>query len=203
MPGRRIRWALLALAWVIAASLAGVAEAQEGQPEMTPEMQAEMEAWMKLAQPGEHHQHLAPLVGKWKGRISMWMAPDSEPMINEGTVEIAWIMGNRYLESKHSGIFSGMPFEGRAIEGFNNGENRYESMWIDNFGTVILYYTGSCSEEGKVRVMSSSFTDPMTGGKVLYKAVYKWTDPDHFTYVAYLDKGDGEFKNMEIQYERQ
>ena len=43
----------------------------------------------------------------------------------------------------------------------------------------------------------------VAGGTVGYRTEYKWVDEDHFTYTAYMDKGDGEFKNMVITYERQ
>jgi len=186
-------------------SLPSAASAQQegDQPSMTPEMQAEMEAWMKLAQPGTHHEHLAPFVGTWKGEVRMWMAPEAPPTVNEAAAEVAWIMGGRYLEWKHTGAFGGMPFEGLAIEGYNNGEQRYESIWIDNFGTLIVSYTGSCSDDGKFREMTTQFADPVAGGTIDYRSEYRWIDDDHFTFTAFMDKGDGEFKNMVITFERQ
>lgn len=185
--------------------LPGVAQAQQegDMPAMTPEMQAEMAAWMELAQPGAHHKHLAPFVGSWKGVVEMWMAPDTPPMVNETLATASWIMGGRYLEWKQTGDFGGMPFEGMAIEGYNNGEHRYEAMWIDNFGTVILFYTGSCSDDGVNRDMVTQFADPFGGGTIDYRSEYRWADDDHFTFTAFMDKGDGEFKNMVITYERQ
>lgn len=171
---------------------------------MTPEMQAEMEAWMKLAQPGPHHDHLAPFVGTWKGKVQMWMGPEGPEMTEESITEAGWILGGRFLEWKHTGFFAGMPYEGRAIEGYNNGDERYESTWMDNFGTVMLYFTGSCSDDGKSREMSTQFNDVVAGGGTVgYRTEYRWIDADHFTYTAYMDKGDGEFKNMVITYERQ
>lgn len=177
--------------------------AQEGQPEMTPEMQAEMEVWMNLAQPGEHHEHMDPYVGRWKGAVRMWMAPDAEPMLNESLAEVSWILGGRFLGWKHTGDFGGMPFEARALDAFNNGDDRYEMTWADNFGTLIVFYTGSCTDDGKSRVMNTQFNDPIKGGTIQYKTVYTWIDNDHFNYEAFMDKGDGEFKNLEIAYARQ
>jgi hypothetical protein len=184
-------------------SIPAVAQEEGEKPAMTPEQQAEMMAWMELAQPGPHHEHLAPFVGTWKGKVQMWMDPDAPEMTEEGFVEVAWIMGGRFLEWKHTGNWGGMPYEARAIEGYNNGEKRYESTWIDNFGTLILFFEGSCSDDGKKRVMSSQFEDVVAGGTISYRTEYKWIDEDHFTYTAYMDKGDGEFKNMIITYERQ
>ena len=41
------------------------------------------------------------------------------------------------------------------------------------------------------------------GGTVRYRTVYQWIDGNRFTYTAYMDRGDGEFKNLEISYSRQ
>ncbi len=102
-----------------------------------------------------------------------------------------------------TGKFGGMPFESMAIEGYNNGDGRYESIWLDNFGTILLFFTGSCSEGGKNRQMITKFADVVAGGTVDYRTEYQWIDKDHFTYTAFMNKGDGEFKNLVITYERQ
>ena len=184
-------------------SLPAVAQEEGEMPAMTPEQQSEMMAWMELASPGAHHEHLAPFVGTWKGKVQMWMGPGAPEMTEESKVEIAWIAGGRFLEWKLAGHFGGMPYEARAIEGYNNGDKRYESMWLDNFGTLILFFEGSCSDDGKSRVMSTRFNDVVGGGTVDYRTEYKWVDEDTFTHTAFMDKGDGEFKNMFITYVRQ
>ena len=190
------------LVWGLSCSLA-LAQEETEMPAMTPEQVAEMNAWMKLAQPGPHHEHLAPFVGNWQGQVRMWMGPDAPEMNEVSQAEVTWIMGGRFLQWKQSGNFGGMPYESMAIEGYNNGDKRYEATWVDNFGTLILDFKGSCSENGKKRVMSSQFEDVVAGGTVDYRTEYAWVDKDHFTYTAYMDKGDGEFKNLVITYERQ
>ena len=172
-------------------------------PEMTPEMQAEMAAWMKIAQPGAHHEHLAPFVGTWEGEVTMWPGPDQAPMTEMTRATASWLLGGRFLQWNQTGKFGGMPFESMAIEGYNNGDGRYESIWLDNFGTILLFFTGSCSEGGKNRQMITKFADVVAGGTVDYRTEYQWIDKDHFTYTAFMNKGDGEFKNLVITYERQ
>jgi hypothetical protein len=195
-----VSFAVLACALL---SISAVAQEEGEMPAMTPEQQKEMMVWMEAAQPGQHHEHLAPFVGTWKGKVQMWMTPDAPEMTEESLTEAAWIMGGRYLEWKHTGNYGGMPYEARAIEGYNNVDKRYESMWIDNFGTLVMYFKGSCSDDGKSREMSSQFTDAVTGGTFKYRVEYRWIDKDHFTYTGYMDKGDGEFKNVLVTYERQ
>ena len=123
-------------------------------------------------------------------------------MVNESTAEAKWILGGRFLEWNHTGDFGGMPFEGKAIEGYNNGDKRYESIWLDSFGTLMMYFTGSCSNDGKRRTMSSSFNDVVAGGTVDYRTEFEWIDKDRFTYTTFMDKGDGEHKSMVIHWKR-
>lgn len=188
---------------LLAVSFIAPAQEKGEMPEMTPEMQAEMEAWMKIAQPGAHHEHLAPFVGTWKGKVTMWMGPDQAPMVEEAVADVTWLLGGRFLQWKQTGNFGDMPFEGMAIEGYNNGDGRYESVWLDNFGTILLFFSGSCSDDGKHREMTTKFADVVAGGMVDYRTEYQWIDSDHFTYSAFMNKGDGEFRNLRIEYERQ
>jgi len=182
-----------------------IATAREegGEPQMSPEAQAEMAAWMKLAQPGEHHEHLAPFAGKWKSQITMWMGPGSEPMYNEAEAEARWVMDGRFLEWTYSGNFAGSPYIGRGFDGYNNGDERYETILFDNFGTLFVLYTGSCSDDGKSRTMNGEFSNPMTGGMIQQRGVYTWIDDDHFKYEMHTTMGDEEYKNLEMLYERQ
>lgn len=174
----------------------------QDEPQMSEEAMAEMQAWMELAEPGEHHEHLAPYVGKWKSEITMWMEPGGEPMTQSAESEARFVLGERYLEWIHSGTFGGMPFEGRQIDAYNNGDQRYEATWTDNFGTLILFYTGDCEDGGKVRTMRTEFSDPTSDETISQRAIYTWQDEDHWTYESHMSKAGVEHKNMEIHYSR-
>ena len=182
--------------------LASPAFAGEEMPAMSEDAQREMMVWMQLAQPGPQHAGLAKYVGSWAGEVTMWMAPGMEPMVESSTAEAQMVLGGRFLEFTHTGSYGGMPFEGRAIEGYSHLDKRYESIWMDNFGTLMLFFTGSASEDGSKREMKTSFKDPVEGGTFVYRTVFEWKDDDHWTYTTYMDKGEGEFKNMVIKFTR-
>ena len=171
-------------------------------PEMSEEATAQMNAWMELAEPGEHHEHLARFVGRWESEIKMWMEPDGEPMTSPAMAEARMVLGGRYVEWEFSGMFGGMPFEAKELDGYNNGEQRYESTWADNFGTMIINYTGQCEDDGNVRTMKGEFFDPMSGGQIAQRATYTWIDDDNWLYESYMTQDGTEFKNMEIHYTR-
>lgn len=193
---------VVATAVLLCSGVSSTSLAQE-QPEMSEQAIAEMNAWMELAKPGEHHEHLAPFVGKWTSEIKMWMEPGTEPMTESAESEARFILGGRYIEWVHLGSFGGMPFEARQLDAYNNADQRYETTWADNFGTLILSYTGECENDGKVRTLHSEFSDPLgSGATVSQRAVYTWQDEDHWTYESYMTMGGVEFQNMEILYTR-
>jgi len=186
---------------VVALAIGPAASGQD-MPEMSEDAQASMNAWLELASPGEHHEHLAPYVGKWKSDLTMWVEPGAETMSETAEAEAHFILGGRFLEWTHRGTFGGMTYEARQLDAYNNGSKRYEASWADNFGTLILHYTGQCDGDGKVRTMHTEFADPMGGGPISQRAVYTWQDEDHWVYESYMTQGDAEFKNMEIRNSR-
>lgn len=192
---------MMSLAVVLAVCGTTAGAAQE--PEMTEEQKAEMAGWMALAQPGEHHEHLAGYAGKWKAKMKMWMAPGAEPMLAESEAEAKWIFDGRFLEWHYGGDFQGSPYSGMGIDGYNNADKRYESILLDNFGTLIVFYEGDCSADGKVREMRGSFTNPMAGSVVEQRNVFSWIDDDHFKLESFMKMGEEEYKHMQMLYERQ
>ncbi len=197
-----MNWRGPALILSLTLALIGAAAAAQ-EAEMTAEQQAEMAGWMALAEPGDHHEHLAGYAGKWKMEIEMWMAPGAESMKYEAAGEAKWILGGRFLEWHHSGDFQGSPYSGIGFDGYNNGDERYETILMDNFGTLIVFYTGQCSEDGKVREMRGSFTNPMAGGVIEQRNVFTWIDEDHFKLESFMKMGDEEYRHMEMLYTRQ
>jgi hypothetical protein len=150
-----------------------------------------------------HDQHLDRFVGIWTGKITIWAAADAEPVSYESIAEARWILGRRYLEWTHSGLLGEVPFRGVGIDGFNAAAERYESVWIDNLGTLILYYTGSCSDDGDVRTLETTFQNGAGGSTSSQKVVYRWRDRDRFTYESFMTQGGFEYRSMLIEYERQ
>ena len=89
---------------------------------MTPEQQ---KAWTEYMTPGKYHEMLAKTAGEWKTVSKWWMDPSKEANISEGTAVNEMIMGGRYLKSTNSGMMEGMPFEGLAIQGYDNAKKEY------------------------------------------------------------------------------
>ncbi|HEX9735467.1 MAG TPA: DUF1579 domain-containing protein [Thermoanaerobaculia bacterium] len=200
---RRILFVLLTLLLYCGLAVADDQE-MDAAPEMTPEQQAGMEAMMKAATPGEHHEHMNHLVGNWTYDITMWMEPGAPPMKSQGTTEAKWFYDGRFIETVVKGEFMGDSFEGRGIDGYDNGAGHHFGFWVDNMGTMSIFSTGQCSEGGKVTTMMAEFVDPMTGQAVKQRGVTRIVDHDHHVMEMYHVLGDGtEHKVLEMTATRQ
>ena len=163
------------------------------------EMMAEM---MKYATPGEEHKALEPLVGTWKASTKMWMG-GPEPVTSEGTCEVSWIMGGRYLMAKHTGNMMGQPFEGLEIVGYDKRFAQYVSTWIDNMGTSISMTTsGVMDPASKTLTMNMPMFDPSTKAMAPYKNATKIVDNNTHIFTMTGTRGGKETTELEVTYTR-
>jgi len=175
--------------------------AQEKGHDKGHEMSAMEKAWMAYMTPGEQHEHFKVQASDWTYVSKFWMDPTSkEPMVTNGTAKFETIFGGRYLKMTHDGEMMGMPFHGFGLSGYDNAKKVYQSIWIDNMGTGIMYMTGNYID-GKL-VMTGTAPDPMTGKDVTMKEVNTEVDKDHFYFEMYVVTPKGDVKTMEINYTR-
>lgn len=85
---------------------------------MTPEQV--QTAWHQAATPGDAHQALAPFVGNWKTKVTMWMNPNAQPNVSTGQSAAAWILGGRFIKENFEGNAMGQPMNGMGLLGYDN-----------------------------------------------------------------------------------
>ena len=163
----------------------------------------EMKAWQKAMTPSEPHAMMAKYAGDWNYKMKTWMDPTQSAQESEGTTKSKMVLGGRYLQSKHSGMSFGMPFEGMGLSAYDNMSGEYITTWVDNMGTGVMVFKGKADEDGKVKYWTE-FDNPMTKQKEKHIIVNNYTDADNYTMEYYVKKGaDGEkAKVMEIAYSR-
>jgi len=111
-------------------------------------------------QEGEHHEHMARSVGKWKTVAKMWQMPGAPPTESEGTSEVVAVMDGRYFKTTYDGTFMGQPFNGMGIDGYDNIRKKHVGSWIDTMGTGIMNYEGTCSDDHKVLTIDATARPP-------------------------------------------
>ena len=175
-------------------------ENEKKETKMSAKEEKEQKAWMAYMTPGEMHKMLVNSKGDWHENLTFWMAPGGEPMQAESDCTNKMILGDRYQESIHTGMMMGMPFEGRGTIGYDNAKKTFQSTWVDNMGTGIMYLEGKYKEGSKTITLKGTAVDPMTGKTENVRHTLKFIDDKTQLMEMYMTKDGKEFKNMEIKF---
>ena len=165
--------------------------------------QEDMQKMMDYMKPSAMHQMLAKSAGKWKEEMTMWVAPEAEPMKMEITCEMKMILNGMYLESVSTGNFGGMPFEGRNVVGYDNIKKIFQSTWVDNMGSGITYFEGPYDEATKTVTFSGKMVEPSEGKEIEVKETMQFVDDNTQIMTMYKIAGGKEVKMMQIKLTRQ
>ena len=164
-------------------------------------MEEQMAAWMKYASPDKEHEFLKKMSGNWKAAVKMWMDPNQPPQESSGTATNELLMDGRFLQCRFDGKTPWGDFSGMSIDGFNRIDKKYQGVWMDSMGTIMMVFAGEA--DGDVRTMFCDYTNPMTGKTTTTKGVTTIVSENEHRYESWADGPDGKtFKNMEIVYSR-
>jgi hypothetical protein len=110
--------------------------------------------------------------------------------------------------SKHIGEWSGMPFEGMGLDGYDKGKREYFNVWLDNMGTGIMMLTGHASADGKGVTYTGTSFDPVQGRDVGVREEIVWNNERSYTFTMFMqapgpDGKPQETRVLEIVAERQ
>jgi hypothetical protein len=177
--------------------------ANKDEKKASPTSEESMAAWMAVATPGPQHKLLAAYVGKWDVSSKMWMAPETQAMESKGKAEAQMILGGRFCELKQTGSMMGMPWEARALTGYDNFRKQFQSLWIDNMGTTMILTTGKVSDDGKIFTYEGKMDEPATGEKDKpFTVVEKHVSKDEIVTELFTKVDGKEFKFLEATYKR-
>lgn len=163
-----------------------------------------MQAWQAFMTPGDIHKMIAKGNGTWKTETQMWMEPGSAPTKSSGSCVNSMVLGGRYQQSKFSGNFMNMPFEGIGTLAYDNAKKTFVSTWIDNMGTGIMSLEGQWDDATKTINFNGKCTDPMTGKDCQVREAFTIVDDNHHHMEMWMtDPASGqEYKTMEISFTR-
>ncbi|HVE14926.1 MAG TPA: DUF1579 family protein [Elusimicrobiota bacterium] len=139
---------------------------------------------------------LAAFVGSWNIRVRYWPQPGAPVQEGDGTAEIRWVLNGRYIEQRQETRLPGGPSSGIGYVGFDEGEGRYVSIWLDGLG--VLHTSGAPDLSGKsVRTRGRM-------GRLDIEERMTPAGPGRFLYEAWTSRSDGEGRRrvMAIVYTR-
>jgi len=193
---------ILVCAVVAVGFVSGVALAQDT-PEMTAEQKAEMEVWQKAMAPGPQHAALAEMAGEFKITVTSYMEPEAEPQVSSGTASRQMIMKGRILEETVSSSVMGQPFKGRGLTGYDNVAGQWGGSWIDSMSTGLMTTYGEWDEEEGIGTFHGEYIDPSSGMAQATRTVIHQLEGGNERMEMFMITSTGEYKSMEILYERQ
>jgi hypothetical protein len=202
-----LRTVFLLLFVFLWAALPGPAAPQSGSAEEAAPQEQAVEAAEEVevqdpaaaAQPGEHHEHLKRHLGPWTFTMRIWTGLETEPLTIEGSAEARSLLGGRFVETVYRGEIGGVPFEARAVDGYDNLAEKYERVWQDTFGTYTLLYDGTCTDEGLSRSLTAPFQGPASGSRLRNRVDIRFLEDGSYEHKSYILAGAGEpFLNMEL-----
>jgi hypothetical protein len=175
----------------------------DGPSHAQPPQDEAIKNWMAFMQTGENHKLLQTREGTWDLKVKMWTDP-SQPAIESQAICVGkMIMGGRFLEESVKGEFSGSPFEGTGIIGYDNGAKKFVSTWIDNMSTGIMMAEGTFDAAKWSFEYKTSYTDPMTHKPGKGRSVERMINENSWVVESFKLLPDGkEYKDMEITYQR-
>lgn len=162
-------------------------------------------AYVNAGTPGPMHAHLREGVGTWDARVTMWKAPDSEPIVSSGRVNTTAIMGGRFTQVDMLGEMPGMgPYRGMGIYGYNNVSQQFEAIWIDDHSTNMMRGTGQLARDGKTLTWDFAYMCPIRMAPTVMREIERVEDQDTRSLEMHgADPKTGvEYKMMVIEFTR-
>jgi len=158
-----------------------------------------------VSQKTREHDLFKPFVGEFRAEVRLFLGP-GDPMVTHGVMRNELDLGGRYLRQHFTGDEADGPFpnfEGRGYWGYNTLLGRFEGFWIDTASTFMSTESGEVDADGRTWTMLGESTNPETGGSLKKRTVVALVDDDHHTMDTWFEPPEhGEFKAMEIRYER-
>jgi len=91
------------------------------------------------------------MVGDWQVDQKWRMDPNSDKYESSAaTATYYYSLDSCVLIMDYKSEMMGMKFEGRFFETYDRGSKMYQTIWIDNMGARMSYYTGNKEEAGMV-----------------------------------------------------
>jgi hypothetical protein len=174
-----------------------------------PAAEAKLSKLEQSKQPGGAHAFLASLEGEWEGTNRTWFEPgqESESDVSPVRGTFRTILGGRFALHEYAGTLMGEPMEGVAIHGYDLGEQRFVTAWVDSAhnGSAIMLSEGEPGAWPGTNSVLGSYADYSTPGAPRWgwRTEITLPKPDHMILTHYNITPDGaEYKGVEFDYRR-
>lgn len=167
------------IAAAIVACIAGFASVgfSEGDPPKGAEgHDASAAPAMEMEKPSEQHMTMRRMVGEWECSMSMTMGP-GQVVESKGTSTCRQF-GEFWIIEDAKYDMMGHPFEGHGIYGYDAGQKKYMSTWVDTSASWGMNSEGHMDADGTLVTKSSGPDYMKPGAMTTYTMKENWPDND-------------------------
>jgi Protein of unknown function (DUF1579) len=157
---------------------------------------------MEYGTPTDVHKMMAKWDGNWDGEVKFWMDPAAPPSVMNVKTVNKMVMNGLYQQATSTGSFSGMPFNGVSMLGYDNHRKVFTTTWVDNMSSGMMILEGTWDDATKSINLKGKMTDPMTRQQMDIREVMKIVDDNTQVMEQYLTHDGKESKSMEINFKR-
>ncbi len=159
------------------------------------------QAWEQSMAVTEEHKLIESMAGTWDASVKFWTQPGTKPHISMAKSTCKSILNGKFLLEDYKGSFSGKPFEGMSIMGYDTTLKTFSNYWVDNMGTGAIYSEGKIDPETKIISLKGHVTDPLSQSKKTTYSIIRITDENNHIFEMYDVLPEGKkFKTLEITY---
>ena len=153
--------------------------------------------------PGEGQERLEFLVGTFDTKLRTWVDPSKPPVESTALAVNTWVLGKRFVQLTLKESVEGEPLNAIGYAGFDNVAKMYQTTWMDEGGTGMIWYKGGFDASGKRATLKASIPHPLTGKpSPLELRLTIDGHGDHFTELWGMGFGSKMFKMVELRFTR-
>lgn len=148
------------------------------------------------------HRQLAQMVGDWEGSFRLWFTPDELACEAPQRGRIRSALGGRFLIHEYESRYNDEPIEGVVMYGYHLDDERWESAWVESFGTgtSIMFSTGTGASGPD---MQGTYGDGQGGPRWGWRTTLEQPDPDTLLITMFNISPQGEeARAVETRYAR-
>jgi hypothetical protein len=162
----------------------------------------DMEQALKLATPNENHQRLeTDFGGKWN--YSLTSDFEGMKMTGSGTSSNNLILGGRFLMMESQGEMFGQVVNSITIMGYDNAQEKYTMIGLDELGTYYITAAGTYDEVTKTYTLDGTYEEPVLKKIMDYRFIMDVSDPAMpVTRILFENEQGGMDEMMKLNYTR-
>jgi hypothetical protein len=129
-----------------------------------------------VLQPASPETTLRRYIGTWDEEVVWYRAAVKKPLKWKGNAQ-SELLGKYWLVSRHTADFLGMGYEASDILGYDAGEGRWISIWVDKTADQLVIMKGDLLTGGDL-ALQGEMRNRDTTEKEPFTRTDHWVDPD-------------------------